>query len=163
MQQKEILLSNWNFNEYRETKIKIGEGEGTNTKLIFNPEGGNVLIGKISQNNSTYKLDVNGSIRSNEIVVNTTGADFVFAEDYALPSLDSIHQYIKANKHLPEIASAKEMQTNGINLSEMNIKLLQKVEELTLYMIEQNKNMHILQEENICLEKRLNLLEQKNK
>ncbi|MNL40699.1 hypothetical protein D3C87_1630670 [compost metagenome] len=56
-----------------------------------------------------------------------------------MPSLESVDKYIKENKHLPEIASADEMKKDGINLSEMNIKLLQKIEEMTLYMIEMKR------------------------
>jgi hypothetical protein len=100
---------------------------------------GNVLIGKTAQANSTYKLDVDGKIRASEVVVNTDGADFVFEPDYKLYSLPELETYVKQNKHLPEIQSASEMQANGANLSELNTKLLQKVEELTLYLIEQNK------------------------
>jgi hypothetical protein len=62
-----------------------------------------------------------------------------------LPSLTEIENYIKANKHLPEVPSAKEMETNGINLSEMNMLLLKKVEELTLHLIEQQKDDKVQQ------------------
>ena len=81
------------------------------------------------------------------------GADFVFENNYNLPSLESVDKFIKENKHLPEIASAKEMQKDGINLSEMNIKLLQKIEEMTLYIIEQNKLLSKQQKEIIELKK----------
>jgi hypothetical protein len=102
----------------------------------------------IGTTNPSSMLTVAGDINSREVKVTVNaGADFVFAEDYDLPSLDSVNKYIAANKHLPEIASAKEMQENGINLSEMNIKLLQKVEELTLYVIEQNKKLEVQQKE----------------
>jgi hypothetical protein len=98
---------------------------------------GNVGIGTT---NPTSKLTVAGNINSREVKVTVdAGADFVFESDYDLPSLTFLEKYIKENKHLPEIASAKEMQASGINLSEMNIKLLQKMEEMTLYMIEQEK------------------------
>lgn len=102
---------------------------------------GNVLIGKTSQTNTAYMLDVNGKARANEIVVNTTGADFVFEKDYKLRSLKDVEAFVKQNKHLPEVPSAKAMQENGLGVSEMQTKLLQKVEELTLYLIEQNKRI----------------------
>lgn len=106
-----------------------------------NATAGNVLIGKTSQTNASYKLDINGAARASKIVVNTTGADFVFEDDYSLRTLEQLHRYIRQNKHLPEIPSAKEMEKEGLDVGELNIKLLQKVEELTLYLIEQNKKL----------------------
>jgi len=96
---------------------------------------GNFLIGKTTQTNTNYMLDVNGSVRSNSIVVNTTGADFVFKPDYQLKPLSYVKNYIDENHHLPDIASASEMQSKGLDLGENQVKLLQKVEELTLYNI----------------------------
>ena len=83
-----------------------------------------------------YKLSVWGRARANEIVVNTTGADFVFADNYRLRPLKEVEQFIATNNHLPEIPSAKEMQANGMAVGELQTKLLQKIEELTLYVIE---------------------------
>ena len=102
---------------------------------------GNLVVGKTTQSNSSYKLDVNGKARVSEIVVNTTGADFVFDEDYKLRSLSEVEAFIKEYKHLPEIPTAKQMVNNGVNLGELNIKLLQKVEELTLHLIEKDKEL----------------------
>jgi hypothetical protein len=104
-------------------------------------DAGNVIIGNTTQTNAAYKLDVYGSARANEIVVNTTGADFVFDKKYLLPKLSEVKKYITANHHLPEIASAIEMKANGIELGQMNAKLLQKVEELTLYLIEKDREL----------------------
>jgi hypothetical protein len=117
---------------------------------------GNFLIGKTSQTNSNYKLDVNGRVRANEVVVNTSGADFVFEENYPLLSLKEVEQHIKAEKHLPGIPSATEMQENGMGLGEMQNKLLQKIEELTLYVID-------LKKENDVLKERINSLEYSTK
>jgi hypothetical protein len=107
----------------------------------------NILIGKTSQTNSSYKLDVDGKIRANEIIVNTTGADFVFEPTYKLRTLAELDSFIKANKHLPDISPAKEMQENGISAGEMQVKLLQKVEELSLYLIEKDKEIIALKKE----------------
>jgi len=115
--------------------------DGPLTEAMRIAENGNLLIGKTIQTNSTYKLDINGKARANEIVVNTTGADFVFEKDYKLRSLKAVEAFVKQNKHLPEVPSAKFMQENGLGVSEMQTKLLQKVEELTLYLIEQNKRI----------------------
>ncbi len=98
---------------------------------------GNVGIGTT---NPTSKLTVAGDIRAREITVEANaGADFVFAPDYRLRPLTEVEQFITANKHLPDIAPADSMVQNGVNMGEMQIQLLQKIEELTLYMIEQSK------------------------
>jgi trimeric autotransporter adhesin len=102
-------------------------------------QNGNVLIGKTTQTNASYMLDVNGNARANRVTVNTTGADFVFEPDYKLPSLIDVENFIKVNHHLQGIATAAEMQQDGIELGANQTKLLQKLEELTLYIIEQNK------------------------
>jgi len=106
---------------------------------------GNVLIGQTTQINPAYKLDVYGKARANEIVVNASGADFVFDKKYLLPKLSDVKAYIDEHQHLPEIPSAKEMQTNGMSVGEINTKLLQKVEELTLYAIAQQKRIDQLE------------------
>ncbi|WP_461639621.1 hypothetical protein [Labilibaculum euxinus] len=97
---------------------------------------GNVGIGTTSP---TAKLEVNGTIKATEIKVEAQTADFVFEEDYELKSLEEVEQFVQTNKHLPDIPSAKEMKENGVGLAEMNKLLLQKVEELTLYVIELKK------------------------
>ena len=107
--------------------------------MVMSITNNNVGIGTT---NPTSKLTVAGNINSREVKATVdAGADFVFENNYNLPSLDAVDKFIKENKHLPEIASADEMKKEGINLSEMNIKLLQKIEEMTLYMIEQNKKI----------------------
>jgi hypothetical protein len=107
---------------------------------------GNVLIGKSTQANNTYMLDVNGIIRSNQVVVNTNGADYVFDHSYKLATLSQVEDFINSYHHLPEIASAEEMQKNGISLGENQILLLKKIEELTLYLIDQHKKQVAQQE-----------------
>ena len=97
--------------------------------------------------NPNCKLDVAGTIRANEIIVNTTGADFVFAEDYQLRPLSEVKSFIQKNKHLPEIKSAQEMQENGVSVSELQTKLLQKIEELTLYILQQEQQIQELRQE----------------
>ncbi len=128
--------------------IQVGGAE--RMRILTN---GNVLIAKTSQTNSNYKFDVNGSVRANEVVVNTSGADFVFKENYPLMSLKEVEQHIKTKKRLPGIPSAKEMQKNGIGVGEMQTNLLQKIEELTLYVIELNDENHSLKERLVRLER----------
>ena len=105
-------------------------------------KNGNVGIGT-GTSSLTSKLAVNGDIHAEEVRVDLTvpGPDYVFEEDYDLPTLESLQNYIHENKHLPEVPSAKEMEANGIDLGTMNLLLLKKVEELTLHLIEQNKRI----------------------
>ncbi|MFQ6601770.1 hypothetical protein [Flavobacterium sp. C3NV] len=119
----------------------MGNLQNTGSNLVFN--NGNVGIGTSAPDS---KLTVAGTISSSEVKVTVdAGADFVFENDYSLPTLESVDQFIKKNNHLPGVASAQEMQKEGINLCEMNIKLLQKIEELTLYIIDMNKKVNDLQ------------------
>jgi hypothetical protein len=122
---------------------------------------GNVLIGKTTQTNSTYKLDVLGKIRANEVVVNTTGADFVFTPEYKILSLPEVEKFINENKHLPDLQSASEMEENGMNVSEMQMKLLQKLEEMTLYIIEQNKTNEMQSKEIELMKQEIEILKEK--
>ena len=92
-------------------------------------------------------LIVNGNIRAHEIVVTTTGADFVFAEEYRLRPLSEVKTFIAENKHLPEIKSAQEMQEDGVGINELQVQLLQKIEELTLYIIQQEERIAVLEME----------------
>jgi len=107
----------------------------------------------------TVKLDVDGTIRANEVVISIgSGADFVFEENYNLMPLNEVHDFIWTNKHLPEIPSAADMIKSGLGMGEFQIKLLQKVEELTLYVIEQNKAIENLQRKNEELESKIRKL-----
>jgi hypothetical protein len=99
---------------------------------------GDVGIGTVSPD---AKLAVKGTIHAQEVKVDLSvpGPDYVFEPTYNLKPLAEIETYIKKNKHLPEVPSAKEMEKNGVQLGEMNMLLLKKVEELTLYVIELKK------------------------
>ena len=77
--------------------------------------------------------------------LNTNGADFVFEDNYNLLPLQAVHNYVKENKHLPDIPSAAEMQTAGLAVGEMQTLLLQKIEELTLYIIWQDERIRELE------------------
>ena len=112
---------------------------------------GNFGIGTSSP---THKLDVRGTIRANEILVNIpSGADFVFDNNYHLMPLDQLSEYVQQNKHLPEVKSAEEMEQDGVTMGEMQIKLLQKVEELTLYILQQQEEINSLKQQIVELKK----------
>ncbi len=100
----------------------------------------------IGTNSPVAKLDVRGTIRADEIYVNTvSGADFVFDKSYNLRPLSEVQAFIQQNKHLPEIPSAAEMQEKGVNMNDLQIQLLQKVEELTLYILQQEQRIKDLE------------------
>ena len=98
---------------------------------------GSIGIGTV--NTEGYKLAVNGIIRAKEIKVESDWADFVFKKDYKLPTLKEVETHINENGTLPGIPSEAEVKANGVNLAETNVLLLQKIEELTLYTIQQQK------------------------
>ncbi|KYG81907.1 hypothetical protein EV198_2509 [Roseivirga ehrenbergii] len=110
----------------------------------------------IGTTSPTEKLSVDGTVLAKKVRVSTAGADwpdFVFAPNFKLRTLNELEAYIKANQHLPEVPSAKEVEENGLDLGKMDATLLQKVEELTLYTIEQEKKIEIYIKENSDLKK----------
>lgn len=111
---------------------------------------GNVGIGTTLANNpNNYKLAVNGTIGAKAVkieITSTTWPDFVFNKGYnKLKSLKEVEQYILENGHLPEIPTAKEIETNGADIGELLKLQMKKIEELTLYIIEQNKRILALE------------------
>jgi hypothetical protein len=125
-------------------------GIGTNlpkSKLAVN---GNVQIGanRAQGIHADYKLSVEGKIVAQSLYITAAGspnwADYVFADDYKLQSLSEIETYYKANKHLPEIPTTKEVEEKGIDVAQMNVLLLKKIEELTIHMVEQQKQIDAL-------------------
>lgn len=129
------------------------KAEAPSENIYYDGEG-NIGIGTL---NPDKKLTVNGTVHAEEVLVSAVGADFVFEDDYKLRTLEEVENYINENKHLPEIASAMEMKQNGVELGDMGTKLLQKIEELTLYAIELKKKNKELSEkiEAMKKEKRL--------
>jgi hypothetical protein len=128
-----------------ETRIQLH----TNGISYFN--GGRVGIGTTDP--GSYELAVKGEIRAYEVVVETGWSDYVFEDDYQLTPLDEVERYINENKHLPGIPSAAEIEANGVSLGDMQAKLLEKIEELTLHLID-------LKKENEALKDRVTMLEE---
>ncbi len=168
--------SNLRFIDNTGNAIEMGIQNGdavirTNNTIRFisKTDSGNIGIGTV--NPGDWKLAVNGKIRAKEIKVETGWSDFVFYDNYQLATLKEVETHIKENGHLKDIPSAKEVKKNGIFLGEMDSKLLQKIEELTLYTIQQQKEIENLKKENnefkllnkklLELQKRLEKLEQK--
>ena len=112
--------------------IRIGNRLHTN-KLIAT---GSATIG------NGFICSQNGQVKAKEIVVTLEGwSDYVFDNGYRLMPLGELERYVNANKHLPNIPSAKEVENNGVNIGEMNALLLEKIEELTLYIIDLQKQI----------------------
>ncbi|SFE35078.1 hypothetical protein SAMN05518672_105365 [Chitinophaga sp. CF118] len=137
-----------------------------NAERIRITKTGDVGIGTVIPQS---KLAVNGTITAVKLKVTQTGwSDFVFQPDYQLPSLMDLEEYIKREKHLPEIPSETEVKKNGLDVGENQAKLLQKIEELTLYLIDQNKQLAtqqqlILNQQRLLSELDNRLKELKNK
>ena len=114
--------------------------------VFYVSNSGRVGIGTINSD-TTYKLLVNGAIRTKKVVVETGWADYVFDKDYSLMPLEQVDQFIQANHHLPNIPSAEEISAQGLDVASMQVKTMEKVEELTLYMIQLMKQNKALQKE----------------
>lgn len=169
------------FAFYGKTRIFTGNGlhwnvdQDASTNLIWRTwsgryfdingtvfkQDGSVGIGTTSP---SEKLEVNGNaifqgnIESMKVKVTQTPGnwpDYVFSPNFKLRTLNELEQFIQKNQHLPEVPSAKEVEANGLDLGDMEAILLKKVEELTLYMIEQNKRLEKLEVENKELKKKL--------
>jgi len=137
-------------------KLSPSRTKTTNNSLIITSEG-NVGIGKANPKN---KLEVNGRIHAKSVKVDLDNwADFVFEESYTLPSLSETEAYIDKNGHLEGIPSAETVIEEGIDLGEMNVKLLQKIEELTLYLIEKDKQVNMLSTKLEALSERVSEIE----
>ena len=161
-----LLNMSMNFREANKNNAYIGAGFRIDTRTNFAPlfqwlkrdaggENESMLMSLTSSGNlglgishPDERLSVNGNIRSKEVKVEATNwPDYVFLPDYKLPTLTQIAEQIKIKGHLPDMPSAKEVETNGIALGEMNKLLLKKVEELTLHLIEKDKEIDWLQKE----------------
>jgi len=123
--------------------IRAVIGSSAIDRFVIN-QSGEVGIGTGSP---THRLSVNGAIRAKEIIVDTDWADYVFAPDYRLAPLAEVEQHIKEKGRLPDVPSAKEVAEKGVSVGESQAMLLRKVEELTLHLISQEKEMAKLRNE----------------
>lgn len=140
------------------SSLIIENYSGQNIKFGTGPTGGSSVVERMRINgdgqvkigtqtitsglHTDYKLAVDGKIVAKSCYITNTGwADFVFDKNYKLQSLEEVEDYIKSNKHLPEIPSSKDIEENGINVSEVLKLQMQKIEELTLHLIEMKKEL----------------------
>ncbi len=129
-QMSSFPTSNWDSNGNVTYELEKSIGIGTSTT-------------------GSHKLAVEGSIGAREVLIDTDSwPDFVFEAAYDLRDLEEVETFIQQHNHLPEIPSEEEVIKNGVNLGEIDAKLLMKIEELTLYLIEQNKRIKALETKN---------------
>lgn len=125
---------------------------GQEQRLMWMLGNGNVVIGTGYLSN--YRLSVDGNIHAKEVNVDLNNwPDYVFEPGYIRMPLSELETYILKNKHLPDMPSANEVQKQGVNLAEMNRLLVQKVEELTMHLIEQNKKIALQDQQSGELDK----------
>jgi hypothetical protein len=131
-----------------------GSAVGMQNNILFLSNAGCVGIGtnfnSSTYNNASlnqYKLAVNGSIRAKEVVVETGWADYVFADGYTLKPLSEVEAYIEENNTLPNVPSEQKIKEDNIGLGELTKIQQEKIEELTLYIIEMNKELQALKAE----------------
>ncbi|UII77354.1 tail fiber protein [Flagellimonas sp. HMM57] len=164
----ESAVSFWPNNGNSIFHISHGHDNRLHISTGTNVEGGelftivhNGAVGIGTTNPGTYKLAVKGKIRAEEIKVETGWADYVFKENYDLPTLEEVEKHIQEKGHLINIPSAKEVEENGIQLGEMNKLLLEKIEELTLYTLQQQKEIEQYKRHMARLNTKLEAIDQK--
>lgn len=130
------------FTVYGDGKMELNNATGSLMRL--DPDGRFVINGP---NGPTFQLESNGLLRARSVKVDVnTWPDYVFEEDYELKSLEEIKAYIDANGHLPDVPSAEEVEKEGMNVADMNKILMQKLEELTLLLIQQDEKIKELEQ-----------------
>jgi hypothetical protein len=130
----------------------------TMTDVMTLRYNGNVGVGTTTP---SHKLAVNGTIRAKEVIVDTSWSDYVFEDSYRLKTLSETEAYIKAERRLPGVPSAREVAEHGISVGDMQARLLAKVEELTLHAIRQEKRFQDLENENTTLRTEVNALKRR--
>lgn len=131
--------------------VDTGVSSGHTLMVLRNTPNGEVF--RVNGNGSTY---INGDLESKKVKVTQTPGnwpDYVFSSSFKLRSLQELEAYIKRNQHLPEVPSAQEIEMDGQDLGDIQVVLLKKIEELTLYIIDENKEKEVLKRENQELKK----------
>lgn len=155
-----FLMTNTAVNPYayrgfridlNQKKVYIKQQENDNM-YIQTPGGGLTISSNgnvgVGTNNPKAKLSVEGAILAKEVCVKdsiSNWPDYVFKEEYNLMDLKALKEYVNTNKHLPDIPSAEEIETNGVKLGETTSLLMQKIEELTLYIIQLEERIQTLE------------------
>ncbi len=143
-------ISHFNYGTNEDTFIRGGKNGSSvvindthNGNVYLAEGGGNVGIGT---GNLAYRLNVNGTIRSKEIVVESNWADYVFEDTYSLPSLHEVEQFIHQHHHLPNMPAATDVKNNGLAVGDVQTKMMEKIEELTLYIIDLHHEIETMKE-----------------
>jgi hypothetical protein len=147
--QQRIDATDMAYIEFNPPGMPWGMAMGTaNQSRLYVNNDGQVGIGTSKINDNTFGLFVEKGIRTRKVKVDQASwTDYVFEPTYKLPSLEEIEVFIKQYKHLPDVPSAKEVEKNGLDVGENQAVLLKKIEELTLYVIEQQKEINELRKE----------------
>ncbi|MGD1842786.1 MAG: hypothetical protein ACFB0B_18095 [Thermonemataceae bacterium] len=141
-----LLPNTWDVTTPTATELTIGQA-GIPVFNLFATDGGQIALGTTNVPEG-FRMSINGKLAVEEVLVDLDEdwPDYVFEDDYELMSLEDLQSYVKENGHLPNIPSAKEVKnTGGVYLGSINQKLLEKIEELTLYTLEQEKKIESLQ------------------
>ncbi|MEO7311587.1 MAG: hypothetical protein ABIX01_14380 [Chitinophagaceae bacterium] len=135
------------FGQFDDNNMGFFGYPGAGWAMLFNQTTGQLNLGATrNANDVSYKLNVGGKILAEEVRVNLQAnwPDYVFAKNYKLPSLSDVEKYIDKNNHLPNVPAASEIEKSGIALGQMQSKMMEKIEELTLYIIDLKKEVEVL-------------------
>lgn len=130
--------------------VGFGNGSVIETPALFADATG-IIINGVPGEETRYPLAVRGTIKAEEIIVDTNWADYVFQDDYQPPSLDQVAAFIRENKRLPEMPSEARIKKEGLKMADMMALQMKKIEELTLYAIQLRRENDQLKQENNAL------------
>lgn len=153
----EIVYSIHNAANGVKMEFAVKNGSTTHWNVLNIVANGNIEMGN---NADPVELYVNGFIKTKQLIVSNSGwADYVFDDGYKLMPLSEVENFVKTNKHLPGVPSAKLIEEEGQSIAELQTLQMEKIEELTLHLIEQDKEVRTLRQQNEALEERLSKIE----